>query len=840
MVKVKNKAIINILAKNSFKYNKIRNIVSIIAVILTTILFTTVFTLSLSLTKTFQEEMIRQVGTSFHGGFKYLNLERYEKLSKHKDIKEISYSIVLALGENKEFRKNQVELRSSKDEIVAKNSFSFPTTGTMPQNEYELATDTKVLKLLGVPQELGQQVTLEYSLNGTKIKEIFKLVGFWESDNLSPANTVWLSSNYVDRKLKEFNLPDENKEKDAIGKISAEFNLNNSFNIEKKILKIIDESGYTPSEIDYGVNWAYVGSKGLTSSVTLAVIGITLLIIFSGYLIISNIFYISIFRDVKIYGLLKTIGTTNKQIKYLIKKQANYICIISIPIGLILGYFIGKFSVPILMSLTTASSITISINPFIFIFSAIFTLITINISILKPCKFISKVTAIEAIKYNENTKQNRKKARKTKKANIFNMAYENVLRNRKKFILVTISLSLSGIILNTAFSMSNSLDLEKYLNEYIYGDFMIGDLSIFKAGKFFNPQENALDDKVANEISSINGIDNINKIYFNSIYVDKDDKILSLPEKLEPNSDSAKNITEFLPKREQIPVHIYGIEDSIFKDFEVVEGNIDLEKLKTGKYVIVSPYEFGEEKTTIYDVGDTIYFENENGEEKQFEVLAIAEHPYGIDVRYSTGIGLIYYFPINIFLDNFKSITPMFLSLNVNENNKDNVDKYLKDYTKNINEDLEYISKDIYTKQFEDDKKSYQIIGILISSILGLIGILNFINTIVTSIIARKGELAILQSIGMTEKQLKKLLIFEGSFYVITSFIITITIGSLIAIEVVKSFTFGSNVMSPNYTAFPSLFLVLLILLILFVTINICERKIKNNSVVERLRDFDN
>ncbi len=182
----------------------------------------------------------------------------------------------------------------------------------------------------------------------------------------------------------------------------------------------------------------------------------------------------------------------------------------------------------------------------------------------------------------------------------------------------------------------------------------------------------------------------------------------------------------------------------------------------------------------------------------------------------------------------------MFLSLNVNENNKDNVDKYLKDYTKNINEDLEYISKDIYTKQFEDDKKSYQIIGILISSILGLIGILNFINTIVTSIIARKGELAILQSIGMTEKQLKKLLIFEGSFYVITSFIITITIGSLIAIEVVKSFTFGSNVMSPNYTAFPSLFLVLLILLILFVTINICERKIKNNSVVERLRDFDN
>ena len=45
-----------------------------------------------------------------------------------------------------------------------------------------------------------------------------------------------------------------------------------------------------------------------------------LLVIFTGYLIIYNIFQISVAGDIRFYGLLKTIGTTPRQLKRIIRQ----------------------------------------------------------------------------------------------------------------------------------------------------------------------------------------------------------------------------------------------------------------------------------------------------------------------------------------------------------------------------------------------------------------------------------------------------------------------------------------------------------------------------------------
>ena len=59
------------------------------------------------------------------------------------------------------------------------------------------------------------------------------------------------------------------------------------------------------------------------------------------------------------------------------------------------------------------------------------------------------------------------------------------------------------------------------------------------------------------------------------------------------------------------------------------------------------------------------------------------------------------------------------------------------------------------------------VVGGILSFILGLIGILNFINTMITSIQARKNELAVLQAVGMTGRQLRQMLTGEGLCYVL-------------------------------------------------------------------------
>ena len=56
-----------------------------------------------------------------------------------------------------------------------------------------------------------------------------------------------------------------------------------------------------------------------------------------------------------------------------------------------------------------------------------------------------------------------------------------------------------------------------------------------------------------------------------------------------------------------------------------------------------------------------------------------------------------------------------------------------------------------------------------ITVLLALIGILNFINTMATSVLYRKREFAMMEAVGMTGKQLNTMLVYEGLYYTMLS-----------------------------------------------------------------------
>ncbi len=62
MIKVKNQGVIRKLAWRSFKANRTRNLIAIMAIALTSILFSTLFTISSGMVETFQNETMRQSG----------------------------------------------------------------------------------------------------------------------------------------------------------------------------------------------------------------------------------------------------------------------------------------------------------------------------------------------------------------------------------------------------------------------------------------------------------------------------------------------------------------------------------------------------------------------------------------------------------------------------------------------------------------------------------------------------------------------------------------------------------------------------------------------------------
>ena len=71
-----------------------------------------------------------------------------------------------------------------------------------------------------------------------------------------------------------------------------------------------------------------------------------------------------------------------------------------------------------------------------------------------------------------------------------------------------------------------------------------------------------------------------------------------------------------------------------------------------------------------------------------------------------------------------------------------------------------------------------------------VISALNIFNTILSSINLRKKEFAVLKSLGMSEKQISKMLALEGTFYCIDSIIYGILISIIIMKNTYYQYTF--------------------------------------------------
>lgn len=102
---------------------------------------------------------------------------------------------------------------------------------------------------------------------------------------------------------------------------------------------------------------------------------------------------------------------------------------------------------------------------------------------------------------------------------------------------------------------------------------------------------------------------------------------------------------------------------------------------------------------------------------------------------------------------------------NTDEKDRAAMQDYLEEYTENVSPELDFESKRRYETSFDGLRNMFLILGGGLSFVIGLIGVLNFFNAVLTSIYARRREFAMLQSIGMTGRQLKRMLIFEGLMY---------------------------------------------------------------------------
>lgn len=846
MIKVKNQKAIRNLADKSFQANSTRNLIAIIAIALTAVLFTTLFTMGIGTVESLQQATMRQAGGDGHAVLKYITDEEFDNIKDHSLIKEIAYNRMLCDEvENEEFLKRRAEFWYY-DDVGLKLGFCEPTSGHKPQSEKEVIADTKTLQLMGVPLETGAPLRLTINIRGEEVQRDFVLAGWWESDPVFNVGQIFASRAYIDAHLDE--LRNTYKEDNSFtGAINAHIMFKNSLDLEGKLAAVITDSGYSidenaPNYLEHNVNWSYLSTNfGMDAGSLIALFSGLLLIVLTGYLIIYNIFQISVIRDIRFYGLLKTIGTTGKQIRRIIRRQAFILSAIGIPIGLIAGFFSGKSLVPLIMNNTSyaGSAVSVSPNPWIFIGSALFAFITVLISTFKPGRIAAAVSPVEAVRYTEgNTKQTGKIKKSSGGAKMPRMALANLGRNKRRTVLVVISLSLSLVLLNTVFTLSRSIDMDKFLSKFVDTDFLIAHADYFQNN--FTGPENQISESFIQAVEAQTGFEEGGRLYGGrgELFAAEDEKNITQDHNRNPNGD-------FIAA-------VYGLDGLPLHRLKLLDGELDLEKLATGKYILegvpLDDNSVPEMDGTHYEVGETVTLHNYKGTSEAFAdreyttqkfiVLGhVAIKHYSNSDR--CGWDYSFYLPADVYKTLVAQPAVMSYAFNVTKDQEATMEHFLQSYTDSMEPVMNYTSKFTSLHEFSGMQSTVVMIGGALSFIIGLIGILNFINAILTSILTRRKEFAMLQSIGMTRKQLRSMLMYEGFYYVLGTCALSLVFGTVFSVLIVKFFCGLLWFVSYHFILWP-LLIVLPFLLVLGLIIPLVSYAMTDQqSIVERLREAE-
>ena len=826
-----NRPVLKLLAKRSLKAQK--NTIAVLAIMLATLLFTSLFTIAISLQTAMQESNMRTTGTSAHAGIKRLSWEEYEKLSSDTGIKDIGYSIIIGNAVGDDFNKTPTELRYG-DETYSELTFNTPDTGHLPEQKNEIATSRIVLDAMGLPDKVGTQMELTFTTDTDTFTDTFTLCGIWDGDAVAYRQTMLLSKAYAEQVAPVIHgETDGTTPPVGTGYIDAVMMMPTAWNIEKQALEVTSKYGLDER---VSINDAYQMATVNLSSMLPLVAGIAVIFI-AGYLLIYNVFYISIAQDIRFYGMLKTLGTTARQIRKIVYKKAIKLSLMGIPIGLLLGWPIGRLLLPAIVNMLTDDiRVVTTVNPLIFLVAIVFSAITVFISCQKPAILAAKVSPMEALHYIEQT-GGKKKQRRSKHISTMMMAKNNLTRNKKKVMIVTLSFVLSIVLLNSVYTYVTSFDFDKFVADFSLTDFTVSDTTVINNYAPYNTANVSQD--FISQTESLNGLEDIGNIYLWTSKQPLSENDLARLQELSASSSDIANELENYRVRQEHGVNVYGLDDFPTEYVQVLDGELNTEQWKAGTGVYVTPLRMmGDGSLCLYKPGDQISVTQLDGTNKVYDVLAVVRIPSALQTPLQVDMGLDYIFPTNELLGNMVPADQpaMKTIFNVDHEHQLATENWLKNYTKNTDTSLDYFSKVTLRQNFDRMINMFRLVGGTLCAILALIGILNFINSITTSILSRYREIAMLQSVGMTGWQVKQILIYEGIGYSILGLLGSLILSVIASLTVVRMMGVELTYFTWHFTLLPVFLCIIPLLLITAIVPLVCYNKMAQKTVVERLR----
>jgi len=807
----------------NMRHYKSKNILIGIAIILTTLLLFVIPSIGKDMVEV-NFAVINKIYPTWHALYRNVDESTVMKLAAHHDVKTYGLRSDAGYMNLEDATVSMMYMDRTGMELYKVKL----KEGQLPQKENDIVVSKGILEALGQNGKIGDTITVPYQilkddgLDYTKEKD-FRICGFLADNESSKEQKQYTS--LVSEAFLKAEIPVEQVKYRFLLQVNGQKG-NTTADYTETIQNIARQFGI--SEDDMNINKEYLAANYVDPATIPVIVGIMLIVVLAGIITIYSVYYVSMNQRVREFGKLKAIGATKRQLRQIVLREGRGVALFAIPIGLLIGTVAVK--VVLLQFVEHAKDSNVLITEaykvvakgevqlyywWIYLLAIAVTLCTVYLSLMKPMRMAAKVSEIEAMRYQGGSKRQKSSRKGYQFLNIGRLTKRNLAENKKKSTITIVSMAVTGIfvmMVATVLSCANPMESAK---SSIVGQYEIS--PIVESGNKEHPEyewaevqkNNPLNEGLKQQIEELDGVERV-------------DVFTAL--KVSGGPFEEKIGTEF----------INGVPEEYAEELKkgITEGNVTYEELKSGDKVIL-------DRALLHwypdiKVGDKLKLNIHDGDntfQKEIEVAAIGEY----------GTGLTNYNCLIMAKEGAEKLTI---------NNSSSYFQVIadKDYDEALEASLQAIVDGSGRLQMRTWKNEYDTWENAIQMtrgacyafiiILAAISIMNLINTMINSVHVRKKELGMMQAIGMSDRQLMKMLQLEGIFYTVGTLIISIGVGSLAGypLFLYAKRTGMFDISTYHYPVTAAIIIILTLFVIQMLLAIFIAKSVRKDSLIERIR----
>ncbi len=785
------------LASKLYHADRRRNITAIAAITLSSMLIILSLSTIMSIETAMRRSQQMLIGTQAEGMYINISYNWFEELRDRGHFDAIS--IVLHMGDYETASSaGERNVILFTDEETASWNFNGLLEGRWPEAENEIVVDEHFVQDQGGELKVGDTVPIFLKTAANAYRQDVVISGICACNEELDEARIYVSEAFERKDMSGYGMWAYCRfEK---GRYTDE-------DLKNFLLDVNPNAGSTALVNPAAGNKPGAGYIGLIG-------GLIVLSVVCAGLMIYTIYYISMVKNVAQYGQLKLIGVTGRQIKAIIRQHAIRQYLTGLPIGCILGVVFGYVLMPVAAFYAgIQGSCEFTVRPVYFLCAAALSCVVVYIGVRKPMRILSKTPPVHAAGFTGIRKEKIGNVR-SRRFTPGRFARRNIRRRRKNTALVAFSMSIVILLFVTTMNFVHSLNLDALLSmlnlfadiEIAAEDSLYG-MELGDAGDII-----AIPHSIRGELEKITG--NVEAVYHYQLQVplfldgeDAEDYCRAVVDNERYKESLAEDewlyelmVGRGLSYRENgTPICMQDsyrfYEYDQIADFEVFEGSIDRDKFESGEYVLAVALD--EEGSSMYHAGDVVklydefpveeeysFVRDDNGNfpyfeslrKKEYTVMAVVSDTYHNQMSWGDAhtVGFEYILPAQR-MEQLQRMPDLFLVTMdaADAETLKRVEAEVKECLEKMNGEGEiaYRSKGTYRESLDRLGMLVSLLGYGLAVMVGVMALVNFLNSNVSGIAERKEEFSTLQAIGMMKRLLLKVLRLENLYTVLLAVI---------------------------------------------------------------------